>query len=86
MKLLDTDFTGIINLGTGVMNSVNKITTKIEQLSGKKIISENKKVEGPMNLEIDITLLKELTGWKPSYSLDEGLTKTYEIMKGYYKK
>ena len=86
LKLLDTDFTGIINLGTGVMNSVNKITTKIEQLSGKKIISENKKVEGPMNLEIDITLLKELTGWKPSYSLDEGLTKTYEIMKGYYKK
>ena len=39
-----------------------------------------------MNLEIDITLLKELTGWKPSYSLDEGLTKTYEIMKGYHKK
>ena len=85
LKLLDTDFTGIVNLGTGVMSSVNKITTQIEKLSKKKIILENQKVGGPMKLQIDISLLKKLTGWKPAHSLEEGITKTFEIMKSYYK-
>jgi len=85
LKLLDTDFTGIVNLGTGVMSSVNKITTQKEKLSKKKIILENQKVGGPMKLQIDISLLKKLTGWKPAYSLEEGITKTFEIMKSYYK-
>ncbi len=85
LRLLETDYTGIVNLGSGVMNSVNKITTLVEQLSGKKIISENKPVSGPMELKVNISLVKKLTGWKPAHSLEEGLTKTYAIMKGYYK-
>ena len=85
LRLLETDYTGIVNLGSGVMNSINKITTFVEQLSGKKIISESKPVSGPMELKVDISLIKKLTGWKPIYNLEEGLTKTYDIMKGYYK-
>ena len=85
LRLLETDYTGIVNLGSGVMNSINKITTFVEQLSGKKIISESKPVSGPMELKVDISLIKKLTGWKPIYNLEEGLTKTYDIMKRYYK-
>ena len=85
LRLLETDYTGIVNLGSGVMNSINKITTFVEQLSGKKIISESKPVSGPMELKVDISLIKKLTDWKPIYNLEEGLTKTYDIMKGYYK-
>ena len=85
LRLLETGYTGIVNLGTGTMDSVNKITTIIERLSGKKILSENKSVSGPVELKVDISLVKKLTGWEPAYSLEEGLGKTYNIMKKYYK-
>ena len=83
IKLLDTDYTGILNLGTGTMNSCSEIVSIIEKLSGKKVISENKKVWGPMEFNSDITLLRKLTNWKPKHSLEEGLEKTYNIMKNY---
>ena len=85
LRLLKTDYTGIVNLGTGTMDSINKISTIVERLSRKKILSENKSVSGPMELKVDISLVKKLTGWKPAYSLEEGLRKTYNIMKEYYK-
>ena len=85
LKLLETDYTGIVNLGTGTMDPINKISAIVEQLSGKKILSENKPVSGPMKLKVDISLVKKLTGWKPTNTLKEGLTKTYNIMKEYYK-
>ena len=81
IELLKTEYTGTINLGTGEMNSINEICRIIENLSGKKIISENKKVSGPEKFITDITKLKEITGWKPKFTLEEGLTKTYNIMK-----
>ena len=83
IKLLDTDYTGILNLGTGTMNSCSEIVSIIEKLSGKKVISEDKKVWGPMEFNSDITLLRKLTNWKPKHSLEEGLKKTYNIMKSY---
>ena len=85
IKLLNTDHNGVINLGSGEMNSIEKIINYVEKLSGKKIISENKKVSGPMELKVDISLIKRLTGWRPAYSLEEGLEKTFNIMKEYYK-
>ena len=85
IKLLNADHNGVINLGSGEMNSIEKITNYVEKLSGKKIISENKKVSGPMELKVDISLIKKLTGWKPAYSLEKGLEKTFNIMKEYYK-
>ena len=85
IKLLNTGYNGVINLGSGEMNSIEKITNYVEKLSGKKIISENKNVSGPMELVVDISLIKKLTGWKPAYSLEEGLEKTFNIMKEYYK-
>ena len=83
IKLLDSDYTGILNLGTGTMSSCSEIVSIIEKLSGKKVISENKKVWGPMEFNSDITLLRKLTNWKPKHSLEEGLKKTYNIMKSY---
>jgi nucleoside-diphosphate-sugar epimerase len=81
VKLLDTDFVGNINLGSGSMSSIADISNIIEDISGKKITSLNKKVTGVMEFVADISLLKKLTGWSPKYSLREGFTKTYNIMK-----
>ena len=86
LKLINTDYTGIINLGTGEMNSIKTITSEVKKLSGKDIRSLDKPVSGPMELCVDTTLLKKLINWSPAYSLKEGLKKTYDIMKSYHKK
>ena len=86
LKLIETKFEGIINLGTGKMSSLKEISEIIEELSGKKIISENKIVSGPMEFVTDISKITELTGWTPKHDIESGLKKTYEVMKGYYKK
>jgi len=85
LKLIETKFEGIINLGTGKMSSLKEICKIIEELSGKKIISENKIVSGPMEFVTDISKVTELTGWTPKYDIASGLKKTYEMMKDYYK-
>lgn len=85
VKLLDTDYTGPVNLGTGQSVSVSRICQIIERLSGKKITDLHKPVTGPMRFTCDISLVKRLTGWKPKHSLEEGIIETYEIMKRYSK-
>ena len=67
------------------MSSLGEICEIIRNLSGKKIISENKTVSGPMEFVTDISKLNKLTGWAPKYDIKSGLKKTYEIMKSYYK-
>ena len=85
LKLLNTNYTGVVNLGTGEMNSIKAITSEVEKLSGKKIKSLDKPVSGPMELEVDTTLTKKLIDWAPKFTLKQGLKKTYEIMKNYHQ-
>jgi len=83
LQLINTEYTGVLNLGTGQMNSIKNISKIIENLSGKKIISENKNVSGPLEFISDISKIKKITGWSPKYTLEQGLTKTFKIMKNY---
>lgn len=83
VKLLDTDYAGPINLGTGQSVSVGRIVEIIEQLSGKKIKNLDKPVSGPMQFVCDISLVKKLTGWEPKYTIEEGLRETFKRMKQY---
>ena len=36
-----------------------------------------------MELAVDISLTKKLIDWEPKFTLQEGLKKTYELMKNY---
>ena len=85
LELIKTDFKGTINLGTGKMTSLKEICEIIEELSGKKIVSENKDVSGPMEFVTDISKIKNLTGWEPKYNISDGLKKTFNIMSEYHK-
>ena len=84
LKLIKSDYTGIINLGSGRKSSLKEITDIIENLSGKKIVSENKEVTGPMEFLTDISKLKQIINWEPKFTIQTGLEKTYKIMKDYY--
>lgn len=81
--LLDTDYTGPVNMGSGRSVSVGRIAEIIGKLTGKPVRDLQKPVSGPMNFTNDISLLTKLTGWKPKTSIEEGLRLTYERMKGW---
>ena len=86
LKLIESDFEGIINLGSGRKHSLLEMTNIIERISGKKIFSENKNVSGPMKFTTDISKLQKVINWEPKFSLKTGLEKTYNVMKEYYLK
>tara|TARA_Y100000996_G_scaffold393567_1_gene357203 strand:+ start:837 stop:1712 length:876 start_codon:yes stop_codon:yes gene_type:complete len=83
-KLLNSNYEGIVNVGTGKSHSVKELTKIISSISGKTIKSKNIPVKGPYKLLTNINLLKKITKWKSKHSFKEGLVKTYKIMKKYY--
>jgi nucleoside-diphosphate-sugar epimerase len=83
LKLIVSNFQGVINLGSGKMSSIKNMCNIISNLSKKKIISENKEVSGPMEFVTDISKIKKIIDWEPKYDIQSGLKKTYEVMKAY---
>ena len=81
MKLLKTDYTGYLNLGSGETSSVGDIVDIISELSNKQIKSLDIPVDGVMEFKTDISLLEKLTNWKSKFSLKEGLLRTFNTMK-----
>ena len=79
MGLLNTDFSGPINIGSGKSESVNYVCEILEELCDVKIYSEDRKVSGHMKYYHDLTLLKNLVKYSPT-PLYEGLKTTFEYM------
>lgn len=80
MLLLDSSYSGPINIGSGEMNSVGDVCHILEKVSGREFIDLNKKVSGHMEYYHDLSLAKEVINWSPKYSLLDGLRKTYSEM------
>jgi len=74
----------VINIGSGFEISINDLANKIISLIGKKvkIISDPQRIRPPKSeverLMADNSKAKELLGWEPKVSLDEGLRKTVD--------
>ena len=83
LKLIDSNFEGVVNLGSGKMSSIKDMCNIISKFSKKKIISENKEVSGPMEFVTDISKIKKIIDWEPKYDIRSGLKKTYDIMRAY---
>lgn len=86
VKLLDTNYTGPINVASGKMHSVGQLCDILEKVSGIKIERGNGPTTGHPVFVADISLLKNLTGWEPQYSLEQGLEETYSKMIEMYGK
>ena len=70
-----------INLGTGVrykMIDVAQMIFKILEWTPEKISFDTSKPTGAISRALDNSLAKELLGWEPKFSLQEGLKKTIE--------
>lgn len=81
MCLLNSSFNGTVNLGTGTSTSIEHICNILENISGKKISDLNLSVSGPLKFCCDISILKKYVNDFPRHSINEGLEKTYDIMK-----
>lgn len=86
VKLLETEYTGILNLGTGTQISIREVADTLQEISGCPIISLEKSVSGPMKFRCDMTTINRLIDWSPRYSTEEGVKRTYELMKSWREK
>ncbi len=82
-KLLETDYTGTLNLGTGTMTPVRRILGILREISGCAISVRNVPVDGPMEFCCDISMLNRLIEWAPKVSIEEGVRRTYEFARAY---
>ena len=77
-RLMESDFSGPVNIGSEEMISINDFAKLIAEISGKNITIKNiKGPEGVRGRNSDNTLVQEKLGWAPSHTLREGITKTY---------
>jgi GDP-D-mannose 3', 5'-epimerase len=80
--LMDSDWTGPVNIGSEEMISINDLAKTIIKLANKNISLRN--IDGPQGVRgrnSDNTLIVEKLGWSPKYSLKQGLEKTYSWIK-----
>ncbi|MDQ3061846.1 MAG: NAD(P)-dependent oxidoreductase, partial [Acidobacteriota bacterium] len=85
VKLLETDYTGILNLGTGTQTAVGEIVNTLLEISGCPVTDLDQPVSGPMKFRCDMTTINRLIDWSPRYSTREGVRRTYELMKSWRK-
>jgi nucleoside-diphosphate-sugar epimerase len=77
-KLMNSDFSHPVNLGQDRMVSINHLADMIATIAGISIRKVH--VAGPQGVRgrnSDNTLLKQVLGWIPQVSLEEGMEKTY---------
>lgn len=77
-RIMESGYTKPLNLGQDRMISINELARMIIDISGKPLTLEH--VDGPQGVRgrnSDNSLLREVTGWEPAISLEEGLQATY---------
>ncbi|HEY3838291.1 MAG TPA: NAD-dependent epimerase/dehydratase family protein, partial [Bryobacteraceae bacterium] len=77
-RLMESDFTGPVNVGSEEMVTINRLAGLIMEIAGKKIRLRH--VDGPLGVRgrnSDNRLIREKLSWEPSRPLREGLEKTY---------
>lgn len=77
-KLMRSDYTEPLNLGQDRLISINQLADLIAKIAGIEITKKH--VSGPQGVRgrnSDNTRLRQVLGWEPEISLEEGLARTY---------
>lgn len=81
-RLMESNFTGPVNIGSEEMITINGLARMVIKLSGKDVNIAN--VPGPTGVNgrnSDNHLIYEKLKWKPEQPLLTGITKTFEWVK-----
>jgi nucleoside-diphosphate-sugar epimerase len=77
--LMRSDFTESVNLGQDRLVTINELVDMIAGIAGIKV--EKTHVPGPQGVRgrnSDNSRIRDVLGWEPRISLEEGLSRTYE--------
>jgi len=79
IKLMNSDFKGPVNIGSEEMINMNDFMNMIIRISGKNLTIKNTPFHGTgvRGRNSDNKLIKEKLGWEPNFSLEKGITITY---------
>jgi len=78
-RLMESDFSGPVNIGSEEMISINDFAKMVIDISGKKISIKN--IPGPTGVRgrnSDNKLIREKLGWEPALPLRKGMEITYK--------
>ncbi len=86
-RLLMSDYTQPVNIGNPDEITILQFANEIIKLTGtnQKIVYKPLPKDDPMQRQPDITRAKEVLGWEPKISRQEGLKITYEWFKSLSK-
>jgi GDP-D-mannose 3', 5'-epimerase len=78
-RLMQCDYAEPLNLGTDRLVSINELVDIVARIAGKRIGKQYDptKPQGVRGRNSDNARLREVLGWEPSVSLEEGLAVTY---------
>ena len=85
MQLINTEYSGPVNVGLGKSYSVKQMCDILQEISAINISSKQIPVTGHMKYLHDISLLKSLINFNPKYDLKDGLIDTYQKMLNFYE-
>jgi len=77
-RLMDSEFDGVINLGSEEMVSINELARMVMEIAGKTLTLKH--IDGPIGVKgrtSDNTLIRHKLNWAPTSPLLAGLCKTY---------
>jgi nucleoside-diphosphate-sugar epimerase len=77
-KLMQSDHHEPLNLGQDRMVTINQLADMVAEIAGIRV--SKKHIDGPQGVRgrnSDNDRLREVLGWEPGISLEEGLAKTY---------
>jgi GDP-D-mannose 3', 5'-epimerase len=77
-RLMRSDYSEPLNLGQDRLVSINQLVDMIAEIAGIEVVKVH--VPGPMGVRgrnSDNTRLKQVLGWEPQVSLEEGMAVTY---------
>jgi nucleoside-diphosphate-sugar epimerase len=78
-RLVQSDFTGPVNIGSEEMVSINQLVDIAAKVSGKEV--EKDHIEGPLGVRgrnSNNDLIREKLNWDYTMTLEEGIKRTYD--------
>lgn len=83
-RLMESEYAEPLNLGQDRMVTINELVDIVAGIAGKRVFKQHDldKPQGVRGRNSDNTRLREVLGWEPRVSLEEGLARTYQWIAG----